>query len=251
MFKKAFQKFATLPYGVKVASAGWLAFSATHLTLSHPPVREKMIDFCGNQTNFRIIYGTIATAIAGTTVLLYSRTPPSLRGKIVHNLYRRRNDTQSSSIGFRASVLLQAVGAFFVTDSYVTAYRNPLAMTDSEPKDPRSIRRMYQIAGLQRITRHHEFFGYVFFALGSMLANNRVGDMILYGFIPVFTAAGIIHQEYRLRQTKPAFYFEDTSIIPFQAVLEGKQSLTKALFEVSPASYAATFCVISMMFFWP
>lgn len=249
--RNIFTKFSNMPRGVKIASIGWLSFSTTHLVLSHPPIRDKMIDIFGNQKNFRIFYGTIALSIVSTVCMLYSRTPYNLRGNIVHNLYRRRSDTKSSSLGFKLSVILKSIGAFFITDSFITAYRNPLSMTDNEPSDPRSIRRMYQIAGLQRITRHHEFFGYMLFSLGFVLSHNRLGDMILYGCLPIFSTIGIIHQEYRLRKIKPSFYFEDTSIIPFYAIIKGKQSFTRALFEVSPASYANAFCIICIMFFWP
>lgn len=250
-FRNQFRKFQEAPRGVKIVTAGWTTFAASHLILSHPPIRDKLIEKFGSQENFRYGYGALATAIFCTTFAMHWRCPPELRGRIVHNFYRPSSYGTAASPGFKWSIFIRAMGAFFITDSFVSAYRNPLCMTIEEPTNARATQRMYQVSALQRITRHHEWLGYSLYAMGNLLAYNRMSDLILWGAVPIFSAIGIAHQEYRLRQVKPQFYFEETSIVPFKAIFDGKQPGYKVWSEVSPASYAAFFCTMAMFVFWP
>lgn len=246
-----FTKFKQAPRGVKIVTAGWTAFATSHLVLSHPPIRDKLTDAMGGQTNFRYAYGALALAIMSTTFGLHWRCPPELRGRVLHNLYRASSYGKAASPGYKWSIMLRAIGAFFITDSFVSAYRNPLCMTANEPESPRAMQRMYQVAALQRVTRHHEWLGYAIYALGNLIAFNRMSEVILWGAVPVFCAIGTAHQEYRLRKSKPEFYFNETSILPFQAILDGRQPGYKVWTEVSAASYAAFFCTLAMFVFWP
>jgi uncharacterized membrane protein len=58
-----------------------------------------------------------------------------------------------------------------------------------------------------------------------MLTRGYLSDIVFWGFFPAFWYVGSLHQDERLKLTLPSSFFESTSVIPFQAVVEGKQSL--------------------------
>jgi len=76
-------------------------------------------------------------------------------------------------------------------------------------------------------------------------------DLVLWGLTPIFGILGTLHQEQRLRKQKPAFYFEQTSHMPFYAIATGKQSFGNILHEFSPASYAAGLGMLGISYFRP
>jgi hypothetical protein len=123
---------------MKTALVGWTAFSSTHLIMSHEPVRNKLIAAAGSENRFRIFYSAVAIAITGTLMYRFWRTPRALRGPVMHNLA-----VNKKSFSYAVMATLKALGAFCVTDAYVTPVFNPLAVSFSdggkEPTDPRAI----------------------------------------------------------------------------------------------------------------
>ena len=82
--------------------------------------------------------------------------------------------------------------------------------------------------GILRATRHPMTFGYFLFGIGHCLSNPFRGDWIFFGGFVVFALLGSIHQDRRAVATgsKAVKQFQrETSLIPFAAILAGKQRL--------------------------
>ena len=99
--------------------------------------------------------------------------------------------------------------------------------------------------GMLRITRHGLAFSNIMLAIGHMLTRPHYGDFAFYVWIPIIWIIGGAHQDYRLRQEYPKEYFEQTSALPFVAILQGRNSLKKAMEEVNLyAVFIALMCPI-------
>ena len=234
--------------GMKIVLGGWTAFAGTHLVMSHPPVREKLIEVCGDEKRFRFLYSAVAGAILVPGTIAYLRTPAALKGAQIHSLV-------SKPWARRTSGLMRALGAVMVADSILSPVRNPTAMnpnaSDDEPTDARQLSRKYQVYGLQRATRHGLFLGLSLISAGMVLVRPRAADAVLWALVPVFNAVGAWHQDYRQRATKPAHWYRETSAIPFAKMVTGEQSMGKMLSEITPAAYSVGFVVAGMIFIWP
>jgi len=232
---------------VKIVLAGWSAFAGTHLAMSHPPIREKLIELSGSEFNYRLGYSAVAATTASLAALAYFRIPSAMRGPVI-------NTWMKSSRVRVASGALRSIGTILAVDAFVNPIPNPMGMLglkSDDPTDLRKLQRKYQVYGLQRLTRHSEFLGYSMIALGQALVSKRLAPMVFWGIFPIFSVAGALHQEYRHRKTKPAHYFEETSFLPFGAMLSGHQSFTRMLVEIPPSAYAAGFCIAGLIFLWP
>src|SRR5262249_944089 len=80
--------------------------------------------------------------------------------------------------------------------------------------------------GLERITRHPFFVGLALFAGAHALLATRLVGTILMGGAALLAIVGVRHQDAKLvRLRGPAFarFLETTSMIPFAAILAGRQ----------------------------
>lgn len=180
--------------GVKIAAAGWAAFAGTHMAMSHPGNREKLIELCGSEGKYRALYSGVSLAIAGVTGLAYKRTPVNLRGDVIPAIERfaKTNKGRYWSGGLRIA------GSILIADAFLTPIPNPVGMVQfqsKEPEDQRKLQRKYQVFGFQRMSRHYEFIGFSLIAIGFMLMRGRrLGDQILLGGVPAFSLIGALHQ---------------------------------------------------------
>lgn len=124
--------------GMKTALTGWTAFATTHTVLSHEPIRERLIAAAGSEGKYRVAFGALAAAIAGTLMFRFWRTPLAQRGPVMHNYAKDKK-----SLSFALMATLKALGVFCVTDAYVSPVPNPLGITllgkGIEPTDSRAI----------------------------------------------------------------------------------------------------------------
>jgi uncharacterized membrane protein len=82
--------------------------------------------------------------------------------------------------------------------------------------------------GLTRITRHPLFMGIAIWALGHLLLNGFVTDLLFFGSMLVFSLVGSVHQDARkrvLEWERLAPFFAQTSFWPFGAILAGRNRL--------------------------
>lgn len=106
---------------------------------------------------------------------------------------------------------------------------------------------IHEPRGINRITRHPLFCAFAFFGLGMFLRHGRAVDAAYWLPYAVFFVVGGMHQDTRQRLEKPAEYYEKTSLIPFQAILEGRNSLHLAVQEMNwhAAAVAVTLAMVA------
>jgi uncharacterized membrane protein len=88
--------------------------------------------------------------------------------------------------------------------------------------------------GVLRMTRHPMNMGITMWALAHLLANGSVGDVAFFGSFVVVGVIGPYHQDARLKRSKGEEFAEfchETSVLPFGAILRGRNRL--ALDELS------------------
>ena len=82
--------------------------------------------------------------------------------------------------------------------------------------------------GIQRITRHPQNFAFALFGFSHLLSNPYTGDWIFFGGFIVYGLLSALHQDRRTLVTGPKEvrqFQADTSVMPFGAILAGKQRL--------------------------
>jgi uncharacterized membrane protein len=193
-----------------IAVAFWgLAFSASHLVLSSAPVRTPLVRRLGERA-FLGVYSLVALA----TFVPWVRSWWSARGTGPW-LWALRDLP-----GVRELALVLALfGAIFVFLGLLQP--SPTGMAPGAALRPH---------GVTRITRHALFTGFGLWGVAHCLVNGGAADLLFFGGIALFALVGAMHQDARKRASQPAFQAE-TSLLPFVAILAGRQKL--ALGELS------------------
>lgn len=220
---------------------GWGVFSGTHLFLSHPPIRKKVIrSFCnGSEPTFLGIYSILGLACFIPTTLLYVRYRRSLSSG-AHTENSLWNPTRRQQV---LGNLLKLSGLYSLFESIST----PSPITTKAPPSPHDgLEKMPESTatphGIHRITRHPTFFSLALLALGQLCTRRSPIDLAYWAPYPIFWVIGSIHQDYRLKSEshpitgKPRFskeYLDQTSLLPFGAVLKGKQDIREIFREIN------------------
>lgn len=63
------------PGAVRLMAAGWGLFTGTHLVMSHPPVREALVNSLGGEKQYLGAYSAVAAATFFPTTFVYLRYP--------------------------------------------------------------------------------------------------------------------------------------------------------------------------------
>ncbi len=186
---------------------GWIAFGGSHLLLSHGAIREGLRRRLG-ANGFNGLYSLIA--LPAFYFLVTSYFPHRHAGLVLWDLRFRAPAVRAVEIVMIFSFVMM-VGSFFTP--------SPLAM------DPRG---RYEPRGLLRITRHPFAMGSALLGLSHCLPNGFGSDLAFFGGLAAFSLVGAFHQDARKRrQAGPdqEAFFERTSVLPFAAILRGRQAL--------------------------
>mmetsp|Transcript_44235 Transcript_44235/g.72005 ORF Transcript_44235/g.72005 Transcript_44235/m.72005 type:complete len:232 (+) Transcript_44235:109-804(+) len=204
---------------VKLVAGGWLAFAGSHLVLSHPPVRRTIIDKIG-QGPFLGLYSLVAFGTLLPTSYVYY--------KYGRTAGPRLWDLSPSPVMTASSHILRLLGVMNFGQAFATP--SPSGLGDpNKPVDPSKPR------GLVRITRHGLFMSFALIGVGNLISSGgMLGPVVFWGGFPLFWIIGSLHQDYRQRQTMPKSYYEQTSLLPFAAIIEGRNSLSEAIKEMNP-----------------
>ena len=169
--------------------------------------------------------GFLHTACVATAALSFGASIASLTNASPLGLMPSFEQTQSSSSGDKQTILLS-----------------------TSPGDTLGIRRddslKFTASGLTRITRHPLILPVVPWGLAtSYLAGNRPCDYILFGGLALYAVAGCFAQDLRVVREEGSVgtvfkptdsaeegqrlndFFQETSFLPFGAVLDGRQKL--------------------------
>jgi len=181
----------------------WLVFAATHLLPSSLAARGAFIRRLG-EGGFRTLYSVVAV---GTLVLLVRAY---WSNRHVGPLLWDTADLpglRAVAIGLSAVALILLVTPFF----------------QRSPPGP-----VKHSRGITRITRHPGFAAFGLWGLAHALVNGYLSDLIFFGGWVIFWFVGGIHQDTRKRVLEGdrfAPFFAETSLLPFGAIVAGRNRL--------------------------
>ncbi len=177
------------------ASLG-LGFLASHLLLSHPPVRKALRGLLG-ATGFKAVYSVVALGFFLPWVWTWWHAHPTadklweLEGPI---------EAVGALLGLIGFGLIGA-GAAEPTGSSMMAGR---------------IEGEIPVTPLSRVTRHPVNLGVAHWALAHLIVTPSLVDFSFYGFLFLTGVLGLLHQDWRKRRTSDAYraYAAATPILP-------------------------------------
>ena len=187
----------------------WVLFAGSHLLGSSAAVRARLISGLG-LWGFKVTYSLVALATLTPLVLIYW-----------NNRHEGELLFEPDRWAVRVTELIMLPAAFFLVMAFATS--NP-ATTHAE------LRRRFVSSpkGIHRITRHPMNTAFGLFGLAHMVSNPTVGDWIFWGGFLVYAVVSAVHQDRRTLASGPdAFraFYQETSIVPFVAILQGRQRL--------------------------
>lgn len=204
----------------------WLLFGGTHIVGSMTPVRTFFIDKLGLK-GFKGLYSLVSFATFVPLCYVYFTNQHA--GRLLFappgNMYL-------------VTELFMILGFVVLVQGLTTP--SPLT-TEAEMsgKYPERAR------GIQRITRHPGNFGFAIIGFGHMLSNAYVGDWIFFGGFVVYGVLSAIHQDKRTLASgleEVVRYQDETSAVPFAAILKGKQRLGLDEYNLVPLIISLAIC---------
>jgi uncharacterized membrane protein len=188
----------------------WTVFAAAHVCLGASPVRGRLVRQLG-ETGFTILFSSIAIALFALLIGYYAA--------------HRFEGPAGLALGLipaGRAVLIAAIvaGLALMAATFVTYDRSPYAVLGGGAfREPR---------GLERVTRHPFFVGLaLFMGAHTLLATHRTGAVFAAGFV-VLALGGAFMQDRKLlarHGERFARYLAATSVVPFAAILSGRQAL--------------------------
>lgn len=190
-------------------TALWVVFALTHVVLSSNPLRPRAVRLFGERL-FQGLYSLVAFAIFVPLVLLYSGNKHV--GPLLWSLEPNLVIDVVTRIGNTIAVMLVVAGIF---------RPSPSGVTGTPTRRPR---------GVQRITRHPLFMGFVLWALMHLLVNGFASDVAFYGGFVVFGLLGSWHQDRRQKALPDGSYLkfcEQSPFLPFTGggILKGLREI--------------------------
>lgn len=187
----------------------WLLFGGTHLVLGMPPLRTRLAARFGEQA-FVAMFSALAAlglaVLAVVTAVVGGDGPAGLalgRWPLVRMLL--------ASLAF-AGVVLAVAGL-------MNYPRSPMALFRTKLHPP---------SGIERISRHAFFVGLAVFATAhALLAATLAMAVHFLGFAALALVGAILQDRKLLAKHGEAYasYLQATSLVPFVALLRGRQSL--------------------------
>lgn len=184
----------------------WLAFGATHTILSSLTLRPRFIARLGER-GFQGLYSLVAFATFVPLVQVYFANKHA--GPLLWNL--------SALPGVRVlAVALSGIAVVLL----VLAFAQP-SPTGLVPGVPRRAR------GITRITRHALFMAIGLWGIAHTLVNGFLTDVLFFGGFIAYALYGSHHQDLRKQRdgTDMAAFYAETSLLPFAAILGGRNRL--------------------------
>ena len=194
-----------------LVAAAWLLFAGTHLLLGLPPLRERLARGLGEQ-RFVALFSAVAAvsmAVLGITVARFGAEGPP-------GAALGRGVVWGSALGGIAWL-----GLVLATAGLLNYMRSPMALFRTQ---------LRPVAGIERITRHAFFAGLSMFALAHALLASTLALAIYFAGFALLSLGGAVLQDRKLsRRYGEAYggYLAATSLLPFVAILRGRQRLPR------------------------
>ena len=189
----------------------WTLFGVFHIGLATLRIRGCLVSRLG-EVRFSLAYSAVALATVSVVIVYYSQ---------------HRSDNGAAGLALAAipavrSLLIALIVAsvMMMVAAFATYNHSPYAILGkSKFPEPR---------GLERVTRHPFFVGFVIFSIAHMLLATRlIGAAFVAGF-GVIALVGMVHQDRKLAaRYGEAFlrHLEATSAVPFAAIIAGRQRM--------------------------
>lgn len=187
-----------------------LFFLGLHFGVAATSLRDQLTEKLG-AIGYRILFASLA--LLGLIWLVYAWRQASYTSYI---------PLWGQPLLFKyLAVLLMPLAFFFVIAGITT--KNPARLGQEN-----MIEGDFHPTGVLRISRHPMLWGIALWALLHLLANGDLAAVIFFGTFLILAVKGSFDlDQKRLRQYGEKWhqYQEITSIIPFQAILQGRQQL--------------------------
>ena len=195
----------------------WLAataFLVSHFALSSPPLRDSLVGLLGERP-FQGVYSLVALALLIWLILAYAAAPP---GPQLWSL---------GPIGDLVALLLMPLALLLLVGGY--SQPNPTAIGGD-----RALYAAEPAKGILRITRNPILWGVGLWGIAHLAAGGALQGVILFATMTVLALAGTLAIQAKAQRRRGeafAAFAAATSNVPFQAIVQGRQSLGKAAAE--------------------
>ncbi|KAJ3230084.1 CAAX prenyl protease [Chytriomyces hyalinus] len=235
--------------GTKWIAIGWTAFIAENVIVSEN--RETLVGALG-EDRYRMAYGFLSTAACSSIAYGYL-VHGHHKGPSVVPYLGGSPAVKLTVVGLQAlglAGLMQALPKLQIPIGLDTSSTSGSSTSNSSstPTDPptQKFKMLCPVdfaharnsdpnqLELKRITRHPQLFSFALFTLGTALSTPFLTTRLLTGFPIVFAVIGGAHQDARFLRSG-AFtqeYMNETSLIPFWALVTGKQKWSDLCDEV-------------------
>lgn len=190
-------------------AALWLVLIGTHLGLASRRSRDALVGRLGEQgylTTFSLVAAVSFTAL--------------VRFYAAHRMEGPAGLALGSVPWLRALLVALIVAGFALGAASLVVYpRSPMAVFAEGAGSPR---------GIERITRHSFFVAVTLIGTAHALLAPHLAGAVFTGGFAVLGLVGSLHQDrklLRLRGEPYAAYLAATSMVPFAAILSGRQRL--------------------------
>ena len=211
----------------------WLAlwavlFVAQHLGVTSTGLRDRLVGAMGEKL-YLGLYSVVSIVVFVLLIRAYNAATPDML------LWPTAEWLRWIPLVLMPVALLLVVGGLLT--------RNPstvgVVLDDAEA---------VPVSGVMRITRHPVQSGILIWALSHLLANGDLPSLVFFGALAVVSGWGMVLIDKRKQAVlgeRWATFREGTSLLPFVAIAQGRQSLKLAEFGwLAPAVAVAVFVAL-------
>jgi uncharacterized membrane protein len=187
----------------------WLLFGGTHVGLATRRVRGALVAHLG-EWGFIGMFSLVA-ALTFTTLVRY---------------YADHQFVGAAGLAAGANALVRGLAISAIVGGVTLA----MASLWTYPASPYALgnERVHEPRGLERVTRHPFAIGVAIAATAHALLATRLTGTVFFAGLALLGLAGSVHQDRKLLAARGAAYahfVSVTSMLPFGAVLSGRQRL--------------------------
>jgi uncharacterized membrane protein len=191
-------------------AALWILFGVTHVVLSSATLRPRLVDRLGAQ-GFQGVYSV--AVIASFVPLVWVFAMHKHAGPLLWTTIG------PPSVARGANYALNAIAFALLVCSLMPSSAAPSSLAAPGAK--------VTPHGIVRITRHPMLAAFGCWGIAHLLVNGSLGDVFFFGGFALWVWLGSRHQDARMARSRPGYaeLVATTSLVPFWAILTGRQRL--------------------------